>query len=474
MEHQAEERRAYPSIQLDYCFSKAEGSDSLTTVLIAIDCQSKMIPVHPLPSKGSNLKGQAEHLVRFTMPLSYMDQVEFVSDAEPTMKSLLASVQLLRQHLGYPTVVTHSRPGDKGRTAQVERVIQTLRRQSSTLVQMASDKCGTLNRFANHTTTEMSPFELVYGRRYSGKVAVFEEMVLVLHRRGSNTKLGPQWTPGIWLTKTDGDDLHVVATPNGLVRGKAIRRLNDPWKSTWLFMVQDKPYKQVLSRKATLKNLRFGAPTTPKPVIEKHPTIPEESIAYDIDARDVREYARTHPPSPVSDLGDYDEDGKIKRSAPEEQLSPNKAARHGDTADNVEEPVIDDGAVKEPHGKAPRLSPQGSPSSASGSNLYPPQFAGHIQQVLEIGEVDDEIWENEVADYIGNDDNAAGYDLDGLPADEGKSPTLSPSKLESLDEAAGYKEINRLLEMGVLEGPSLDDLEQGTVLHQGCHGLAFP
>ena len=76
------------------------------------------------------------------MALNYMDQVEFVSDAEPTVKSLLASVQLLRQHLGYPTVVTHSRPGDKGRTAQVERVIQTLRRQSSTLVQMASDECG--------------------------------------------------------------------------------------------------------------------------------------------------------------------------------------------------------------------------------------------------------------------------------------------------------------------------------------------
>ena len=192
------------------------------------------------------------------------------------MKSLLVSVQLLRQHLGYPTVVTHSRPGDKGCTAQVERVIQTLRRQSSTLVQMASDKCGlqlpgdhalwswsfvraawNLNRFANHTTTKMSPFELVYGRRYSGKVAAFGELVLVLHRRGPNTKIGPQWTPGIWLTKTDGDDLHVVATPNGLVRGKAIRRLNDPWKSTWLFMVQEKPYKQVLSRKATLKNLRF-------------------------------------------------------------------------------------------------------------------------------------------------------------------------------------------------------------------------
>ena len=199
---------------------------------------------------------------------------------------------------------------------------------------------------------------------------------MVLHRRGPNTKLGPQWTPGIWLTKTDGDDLHVVATPNGLVRGKAICRLNGPWKSTWLFMVQ-------------------------------------------YDARDVREYARTHPPSPVSDL---DEDGKVKRSAPEEQLSPNKAARHGDTAENLGETVMDDSTVEEPHAKAPRLSPQGSPSSASGSNLYPLQFAGHIQQVLEIGEIDDEIWENEVADYIENDDNTAGDDLGELPADEGSHP----------------------------------------------------
>ena len=67
------------------------------------------------------------------MALNNMDRVEFISDAEPTTKSLLASVQLMRQHLGYPRVVTHPRPGDKGRTAQVERVIQTLRKQSPTL-----------------------------------------------------------------------------------------------------------------------------------------------------------------------------------------------------------------------------------------------------------------------------------------------------------------------------------------------------
>ena len=96
------------------------------------------------------------------------------------------------------------------------------------------------------------------------------------------------------------DDLHVVATPEGLLKGKAIRRLTDPWRPTWLFMVQEKPF-QKLTRKATLKNLRFGAPPTPKPVAERQEKLPYEAIDYD--AKDVIEYARTHPPSPVSDAG---------------------------------------------------------------------------------------------------------------------------------------------------------------------------
>ena len=287
VEFSADDRRSVPSIVVDYCYSKVDEPDAVSTVLVAIDCQSKMLSSMPLPSKGFNLRGQAEHLVRFSMALNHRDKVELVSDAEPTMKSLLASVQLKRQQLGYPTVVTHSRPGDKGRTAKIERAIQTLRKQNSTLVHMASERCSLqlpddhaiwpwsylhatwlLNRFPNHTTTRTSPFELVYGRRYSAKIASFGEVVLVLHRKGPNTKTGPQWIPGVSLTKTDGDDLHVVATPEGLIRGKAIRRLTNPWRSVWLFMVQEKPY-QNLSRRATLKNLRFGAPPTPKPVVQK-------------------------------------------------------------------------------------------------------------------------------------------------------------------------------------------------------------
>ena len=137
---------------------------------------------------------------------------ESIARVKKSMKSLLASVQLLRQHLGCPTVVTHSRLGDKGCTAQIERAIQTLRKQSSTLVHMASERCSLqlpcdhaiwpwsylhatwlLNRFHNHTTTRTSPFELVYGRRYSGKIASFGEAVWWFTDRVQTQKLVTQF-----------------------------------------------------------------------------------------------------------------------------------------------------------------------------------------------------------------------------------------------------------------------------------------
>ena len=46
-----------------------------------------------------DLRGQAEHLVRFSLAMTYMDQMEIVGDSEPTMKTLLNYVQLMRQQL---------------------------------------------------------------------------------------------------------------------------------------------------------------------------------------------------------------------------------------------------------------------------------------------------------------------------------------------------------------------------------------
>ena len=78
--------------------------------------------------------------------------------------------------------------------------------------------------------------ELAYGRRYVGKVVCFGEYVMVLSQQ-PGLKQGPQWIPGIWVGKTEEDDLHMAVASSGLVRGKAVRRTGQPWRSVYLFMV---------------------------------------------------------------------------------------------------------------------------------------------------------------------------------------------------------------------------------------------
>ena len=479
----SEGRRSIPGIQVDYAYGKSDSKEPLATILMAIDTETKMVTAFPVASKGSNLRGQAEHLVRFSLMLNYMSQVEFVGDSEPTMKTLLSNVQLMRQRLGFMTSVTHSQPNEKGRTAQIERAIQTVRRQASTLLNMAEEKClvridsdhalvpwsymhaaWCLNRFATHSTTKMSPFELVFGRRYAGKVACFGEVVMVLHRRGPNVKQGPQWVPGVWLGKTDVEDMHLVATPSGVLTGKAIRRTSDPWRSVWLFMVVAKPYDSVKRRHA---KYTFGAPVTPKPVLERHRGPTDEPRDYD--AEDVREYARTH----VGSDSEVASRGEIHERDGEDGFQPNKLPR----LSGPEEPqpigqeelpadlegLVDDSAVEEPETKVARTSPRGSPSS---SGLYAPFFAGEGNVAAVTGEVDDERWEDDVYDYMQEEtslDQEPDREQDDLP-DEGNPPVLSPEELEQTDVKAGFEEIERLLTMGVLDEPTTTELEEGVLL----------
>ena len=98
-----------------------------------------MLLAIPVEGKGADLRGQAEHVVRFTLMLNQYGNVEIIGDNEPTMRNLLSYVQSIGHGLGLQTTITNSQK--KGQTSQVERAIQTLRKQASCLMHMAEDKC---------------------------------------------------------------------------------------------------------------------------------------------------------------------------------------------------------------------------------------------------------------------------------------------------------------------------------------------
>ena len=213
--------------------------------------------------------------------------------------------------------------------------------------------------------------------------------------------------------------------------------------------------------------LKFGGPVAPQPVLDEHPEKAGDD-AIDYDAIDVQAYARDHPHT--DDEGDVDiqESTENKRSPTDEQFVPNKAPRSGEGHLSIPlgsgdgSSVLDDSVSAEPVNKAPRLSPESSPSS---HGLFPPHLAGNA---LQVGEVDDELWEAEVLDFLEGDEdfpeNMDEEEFQDAQESVGEPPKLSAEQLEEVEIAASFEEISRLLEMNVLRDRTEEELQKGVVL----------
>ena len=116
--------------------------------------------------------------------------------------------------------------------------------------------------------------------------------------------------------------------------------------------------------------------------------------------------------------------------------------------------VVDDSFIEEPLPKAPRISPDSSPSA---KGIYPPQFAGNVMQ---IEEVDDEQWELDVFEFLEGDELFQD-DFKDSPQDDGNPPVLDPEELAQVDILAGFEENERLLSMKVFREPTPEECEKG-------------
>ena len=472
VEFSADDRRSVPSIEVYYCYSKVDDPDAVSTMLVAIDCQSKMLSSMPIPSKGFNLRGQTEYLVRCSMALNHMDKVEFVSDAEPSMKSLLASVRLLRQHWGYPTV-THPRPCDKGRTAQMERIIQAMRKQNSTLVHMASERYSLqlpgdhaiwpwsylhatwlLNRFPNHTTTTTSPFELVFGWRYSGKIASFGEAALVLHRKGSNTKTRPQWSLECGLQRL----MEMVYMWWPFQKASSEGRpfvgwltLGDLFGSSWCRRSPTRTLPE--GRHSRIWGLAHHL--RPNQWWKSKTRLPEGAVGYD--AKDVIDNAKAHLQSPASDTEvPVLDDAKLGQA--DQGFVPHKSARL-DTADNLGESIALD--HNELHEVEPRV-PKGVLHGLLVNSL-----PHTMLETFNMFEMLEKWMMKTVSKRWLTFWNLTGSILEVMMVMQGTMWRRQTTWCQSSNAAAGYEEIFRLLEMKVIHEPSARDLEKGQSFQQG-------
>ena len=121
LNHSVEGRRNISSVQLDYAYGRSGGNGKadLTTILVGIDSETRIVMVLAVPvdGKGADLRGPAEHVVKFTLMLNQYGNVEVIGDNEPTMRKLLTYIQTIRHSLGLQTTITNSseeRPDKSG------------------------------------------------------------------------------------------------------------------------------------------------------------------------------------------------------------------------------------------------------------------------------------------------------------------------------------------------------------------------
>ena len=298
-------------------------------------------------------------------------------------------------------------------------------------------------------------------------------------------KQGPQWIPGIWVGKTNEDDLHLVIGVGGVMRGKAVRRTSEPWRPTYLFLVKDKPFRNPGIKRPPLR-IMPSTPMVPRGV--RGPGRPkkqkdgetaeageEKDFPRDRDADDVEQYAREH--GGTESPGEEDERG-TKRGAsgsteesrgekylrvPPMPMGLDDVGERAPQTPEVKRPKIpsgedmmaDDGDPQEPPTKIAKSSVDTSPKQ-----LYPPHYAGNVNQAS--FPVDDEAWEKDVEEFGDEDGNPFPIEVEN--ADEGCPPELDEEELMLVEEEAGQEEIQRLLQMGVLRDPTPEELEEGTVL----------
>ena len=216
--------------------------------LLAAESTTGWVAALPLVAKGAaSLRRVAESMVRLSLQLAGGDEVVVQGDPEPAMKQVLNSVEACRTKLGLRTQVSLTAKDSHQSNGVVEKAVSTIRRLALTLKTHLEDRLkvaigGQLaifswllrhaaflhNRFFV-TNKTLPPFEVVFARRYQGRLLVFGEACLF--RRPTKYKGDVQWRKGIWVGTNDRNNCHVLLTEDGAFESRSIRRL--PAESQW-------------------------------------------------------------------------------------------------------------------------------------------------------------------------------------------------------------------------------------------------
>ena len=510
----AEAKSEFPVASMDFALAKSlkepeeedreeirrhGGDQRMGVSLVVTDDWTRGVLVLPVPGKGRmHAKYLAEQVVRYIGSCGF-STCTVKADAEPSTRLLLDIIQKCRQKLGFKTMIEHSGPDDSQGNGRVEREIQTARGLARSLVsqltenakveinvygpiyQWAMRHAGWLLSHYRRQSGSPTAYEMVSGRKYIGKLAMFGERVLARLPTANGEN---RFKTGVWVGKTDRADFHIVFTEGGLRWTRTIRRLPVPFEAEALTLVKAWPWSvsfgQIGAKQSALMTKVPGLALPPDmaPAIRAEEAQERRRVAgvqaggeqeqqagQDRHQRQagLQDEAASDPSSTSSssgsaDKGSMDDDtllADLLAEVNEDKTyeggveTPPSSRGDGQKRDGEEIPEEDQSpskAARETSRKAMRSSSAG----VSGSSTTPigaaevgplPAGDGQVRMVV-VGEVLED----------------GDQDLE-FPD---KPPELSPDEMFEVEAQAAEKEVMRLIDMGVLvksrEGQSLENV----------------
>ena len=223
--------RSVISFDFFFCSRMKDESDKLTVLVVSDRDTGLCLTLPTLQKGGKSLSYLLTEMCRFIVHCGHTE-VGLRCDGEPS------TLAVKRACMGL-NIVVHAEPaptGDHQANGAAESMVGVLRSKANLLVSQIEEATGCkgpifgcmhpVYAYAwalihsawlhNHFSVKraMTSYERTTGRFYSGKVAMYGETVFGYLK--TSLKGLPQWTKGIWLSKTMSNDCHIIGTPTGI------------------------------------------------------------------------------------------------------------------------------------------------------------------------------------------------------------------------------------------------------------------
>ena len=453
---EVEPRREQPVVSMDFMFART-GDDRptedhpLRTFLVAVDHGTKYVICVPVESKASSsVRVAVDEVARMLTSLGH-STVTLRADSEPAMIQLLKMVEIVRSRQGFATTIEHAVPdSSEHHGVRAERYIGMIRRlglcllhtvKSNTQVETTSSSplfvwafrhaAFLLTRYSVHADGCTS-FELVHGRKYTGKIAAFGSVIFAQRIPKPKAK-GTFWEKALFLGKSSLGNLNIIGNEKGVMYARTMRRAAQGYQADVVKTMKGVPWNPL----AGVENLRLKRPQRLR--MPELPSIFESALP-----EGPGDEAASDPPTSQDSILQQLQEMEAASSQTSAELLPDVVMQGNRVTDNGEKSGNDSSTVEFLRRLLPVDEEQGHEVEL---------LEGEFEEFMDLGEscsgdfVDDGDSEKIVA---GEERGDAGMAWEGRTYENGP-PELSESDLHELDQAMEKKELYRLLKMGVMK-----------------------